>query len=78
MSCIWWYPDVYFLSLEPDKSSHTIRSYFFNCIQRLSSSLYQDVQNGPSPFCELVEISSPNVCYLASYSVYSEGAHFES
>jgi len=66
------------VSLEPDKSSHTIRSYFCNCIRRLSSSLYQDVPNGPSHFCESVDISSLTVCYLASYGVYSEDAHFES
>jgi hypothetical protein len=69
---------VYCLSLEPDKSSHTIRSYFFSCIQRLYSSLYQDVRNGPSHFCELMEISSPTGCYLTSYGMYSEGVHFES
>jgi hypothetical protein len=51
---------------------------FFNCIERLSSSLYPDVPNGPSHFCELMDISSLIVCYLASYGVYSEVAHFES
>jgi len=65
------------VSLEPDKFSHAIRSCFLIAF-RDYHPLYQDVPIDPSHFCELVDISALSVCYLASYGVYSEGAHFES
>jgi len=56
----------------------TLLDPIFLIVFRDYHPLYQDVPYGSSHLCELVDVLTLTVCYLASYGVYSEGAHFES